>query len=103
MAAAKREFLEADPRRLRLPPSRIQGADPLKLARQIAKYGKSVTGMPPLFVVRGRGGALQIVDGVTRATRVAKLLPGRTVTVEVVETRVRLDLARFPTVGEKLP
>ncbi len=29
-------------------PSRPQGADPVKLARQIAKYGKAVVGMPPL-------------------------------------------------------
>ena len=32
---------------LRVPPSRRQGADPAKLARQIALFGRSKTGMPP--------------------------------------------------------
>jgi hypothetical protein len=68
-----RTFLEIDPRTLRLPPSRLDGADPAKLHRQIARYGQSVQGMPPLFVYRGSDGELMISDGVTRATRVAKL------------------------------
>jgi hypothetical protein len=58
--------------------------------------------LPPL-AVRGKDGELQLVDGVTRATRVGKLLPGRQITVEVIETRPKLDLARFPTVGDKPP
>ena len=44
------------PANLRLPPSLAQGADPGKLARQIAKHGKSLDGMPPLQVVRGKDG-----------------------------------------------
>ncbi len=40
--------------------------------------------MPRLFVFRASDGALVIYDGVTRATRVAKLLPGQTVSVEVI-------------------
>ena len=63
------EFIEVDPRELHLPPSRAQGADPFKLARQIAKHGDSLDGMPPLQVVRGQNGHLRINDGVTRATR----------------------------------
>lgn len=70
------EFLDVDPGELHLPPGRIQGADPGKLARQIARYGNSLDGMPPLQVVRGKDGYLRINDGVTRATRSAKLLPG---------------------------
>jgi hypothetical protein len=66
------EFIEVDPAELHLPPSRAQGADPYKLARQIAKHGDSLDGMPPLQVVRGKDGHLRINDGVTRATRAAQ-------------------------------
>lgn len=103
MAAKKREFLDVDPRSLHVPPSRSQGADPGKLARQIAKFGKSIAGMLPLEVIRGRNGALRIHDGVTRATRVAKLIPGQTVRVEVTHTYPNLDVAKFPTIGDVLP
>jgi hypothetical protein len=53
------------------------GADPAKLQKQIAQHGKSITGMPPVIAVRGSDGELIIYDDVTRATRVAKLLPGQ--------------------------
>jgi hypothetical protein len=96
------EVLDVDPRTLRLPPARASGADPVKLQRQIAKHGKSTAGMPPLWVYRCSDGELQINDGVTRATRVAKLLPGQTVTVEVVGS-LNSPGAKFPTVEEKLP
>ena len=96
------QMLTVDPRGLHLPPSRIDGADPQKLARQIARYGTSAAGMPPLVVSRGRDGKLMVIDGVTRATRIAKYLPGTTVDVEVIS-----DLAgncgQFPTVNERLP
>jgi hypothetical protein len=62
-------FIDVDPGELHLPPSRAQGADPAKLARQIAQHGNSLAGMPPLQVVRGKDGRLRINDGVTRATR----------------------------------
>ncbi|HLQ45606.1 MAG TPA: hypothetical protein VK137_12795 [Planctomycetaceae bacterium] len=39
--------------------------------------------MPPLFVVEDPDGVLEITDGVTRATRMAKLAPGETVPVIV--------------------
>lgn len=96
------ETLDVDPRTLRLPPSSLSGADPAKLQRQIARHGRSVDGMPPLVAYRGTDGELIVYDGVTRATRVAKLLPGQTVPVEVIG-HVRSPGARFPTVGEKLP
>ncbi len=70
------EFIEVDPAELYLPPSRSQGADPGNLARQISRYGRSLDGMPPLQVVRGRDGKLRINDGVTRASRAAKLRRG---------------------------
>ena len=100
MAAS--ELLDVDPRTLRLPPSSLSGADPLKLQRQIARHGRSTAGMPRLVVYRGSDGELIAYDGVTRATRVAKLLPGQTVPVEVIGDLPSRG-ARFPTVGERLP
>jgi len=41
------ELRDVDPRELRAPPSRPQGADPAKPARQIALFGRSTVGMPP--------------------------------------------------------
>jgi hypothetical protein len=41
------EFIDVDPGELHLPPGRAQGADPGKLARQIAKHGNSLDGMRP--------------------------------------------------------
>jgi hypothetical protein len=96
------ELLDVDPRTLRLPPSREEGADPAKLQRQISRHGASMVGMPRLVVVRCSDGELMIYDGVTRATRVAKLLPGRTVPVEVVANRP-FSGRQYPTVGDKLP
>lgn len=78
------DFRDVDPAELRLPAARSTGADPYKLQRQIAQHGTSVVGMPPLLVYEGSDGVLELVDGVTRATRVAKLLPGTTIRVEVL-------------------
>lgn len=97
------EFIEVDPSELHLPPSRSQGADPGKLARQISKYGQSLHGMPSLQVVRGRGGGLRINDGVTRATHAAKLCPEEFVPAEVIEVIPGLDVARTPRVKDVLP
>jgi hypothetical protein len=78
------DIRDVDPAELRLPSSRSAGADPVKLQNQIAKYGTSTTGMLPLLAYEGSDGVLELVDGVTRATRVAKLIPGATVPVEVI-------------------
>jgi hypothetical protein len=96
------EYLDVDPYTLRLPPSRSTGADPAKLQRQIAQYGSSTMGMPRLVVYRAADGELVIYDGVTRATRVAKLLPGQTVRVEVIGD-VPSPGSLYPTIGERLP
>ena len=96
-----REFLEVDPATLHLPGSRQSGADPVKLHRQIANYGDSVAGMPPLEVSRGTDGHLVINDGVTRATRVAKNLPGVKVPVEVVRP-LPVAVAGLRTVRDRL-
>jgi hypothetical protein len=97
-----RVFLDVDPRTLRLPGSRRSGADPMKLHRQIAQFGTSVVGMPPLEVSRGTDGALVINNGVTRATRIAKLLPGVTVRVEVIDD-LPIPVGSFPSIGDVLP
>jgi hypothetical protein len=96
------EFLQVDPRTLHLPTSRLSGADPVKLHHQIARFGSRTAGMPTLLVYRGSDGQLMVYDGVTRATRIAKLLPGTSVTVEVMRT-IPHSVGHLPTIGEKLP
>lgn len=91
-----------DPRTLRLPPSRNQGADPEKLQRQVARFGRTTVGMPPVIVYRANDGEFVIYDGVTRATRVAKLSPGQSVPVELAGD-VPYPGAAHPTVEERLP
>jgi hypothetical protein len=95
-------YLEVDPSTLHLPPSRASGADPVKLQRQLALYGTAIDGMPPLWVYRGSDGALMIYDGVTRATRVALLLPGTRVRVEVIGD-LTAPCGHLPTVGAPSP
>ena len=97
-----RVFLDVDPRTLRLPGSRLSGVDPMKLNRQITQYGTSVQGMPPLEVSRGTDGGLVINDGVTRATRIAKLLPGVKVRVEVIDD-LPIATGSFPSIGDLFP
>jgi hypothetical protein len=97
------EFIDVDPGELHLPPSRAQGADPGKLARQIAKHGNSLDGMPPLQLVRGKDGYLRLNDGVTRATHAAKLRPGALVPAEVIQDLPRLDVTRMSKVKDCLP
>lgn len=95
------DFRDVDPRELRPPRSRPQ-ADPVKLARQVARYGASAAGMPPLVVYEGSNGVLVIYNGVTRATRVAKLAPGTPVPVEVIG-KLRRAYAPDPSIGDTLP
>ncbi len=59
--------------------------------------------MPTPFVHRDGNGRLKLMDGVTRATRVAKLLPGTLIRVEVIEEKPNSDYSTYPTVGERLP
>jgi hypothetical protein len=95
-----REFVQVHPATLHLPGGRRDGVDPMKLHRQIARYGMSLTGMPPLEVSRGTDGEF-INDGVTRATRVAKYLPGTPVTVEVTGV-IPVSVGGLPTVRDRL-
>jgi hypothetical protein len=95
------KLLYVDPRDLRIS-SRTSGADPAKLHRQIARFGASAAGMPPIWAYEAADGVLVITNGVTRATRIAKLAPGDLVPVEVIGT-VRRDCAKLPRIGDVLP
>lgn len=92
---------EVDPNELRLPPSRRGGADAWKLHQQMRQFGSSKAGMPPIFVHEDPDGVLEITDGVTRATRIAKLSPGVTVPVIVIG-RYRRSRASSPCVRDRL-
>lgn len=98
-----REFLQVDPRTLHLPPERDDGADPFKLARQYARFGDRLVGMPPPEVSRDGNGELMIMNGVTRATRAAEVAPGQLITIEVVDDNPHVDYKPLPTIGDRLP
>ena len=95
-------FRDVDPRTLHVPSSRSAGGDPIKLTRQISRYGPASDGMPPPWVYEGTDGELVIFNGVTRATRIAKLAPGQLIRVEVVG-KIRKAFASLPTIGDLLP
>jgi hypothetical protein len=80
----------------------MSGADPFKLHRQIAQFGAGTAGMPAPWVFRGSDGGLMLYNGVTRATRVAKLSPGTPIRVEVVG-RLAAPVGHLPTIGDVLP
>ena len=92
---------EVDPNELRLPPSRASGAEPWKLHQGIRQFGSSKVGMPPIFLYEDPDGVLEISDGVTRATRIAKLAPGQTVPVVVIG-RYRKSRAKSLCVRDRL-
>ncbi|HEV3416483.1 MAG TPA: hypothetical protein VG056_06715 [Pirellulales bacterium] len=96
------DFRDVDPRELRVPPSRRQGADPAKLHRQIALIGRSSAGMPAPWVYEGTDGVLMLYNGVTRATRLAKLLVGTLIRVEVIG-KLPKAFAGEPKIGDLLP
>lgn len=87
-----------DPGELRLPPSR-DSVDLAKLHRQFAKFGTSVPEMPAILVIADRAGVMQILDGVTRATRIHRFAPlGTHVPVIITEPGVT---SKLPRVAER--
>jgi hypothetical protein len=92
---------EVDPGELRLPPSRASGADPWKLHQQIRQFGTSRSEMPPILVYEDSDGILEISDGVTHATRIAKFAPGQTVPIAVIG-HYRRSGAGSPCVRDRL-
>jgi hypothetical protein len=95
------DIREVDPRELRPATCRRDGADPIKFHRQIVRFGASSNGMPPLIVYEASDGVLVIYNGVTRASRIAKLAPGTKVQVEVIG-KLRRAYASEKTIGELL-
>jgi hypothetical protein len=57
--------------------------------------------MPPIFVYEDPDGVLEISDGVTRASRIAKLAPGELVPVVVIG-RYRKSRAGSPSVRDRI-
>lgn len=96
------QFVDVDPRTLRVPRSRLSGADPVKLQRQIRLFESSMAGMPTPWVVRGTDGELMLMNGVTRATRIAKLAAGTLITVEIIDD-LPGKAGHLPTIGDLLP
>jgi len=97
------DFRDVDPNDLRVPPSRPTGADAAKLQRQIAQSEPPWSGgIPPLWVYEAADGVLVVYDGVTRATRVAKLAPGTLVRVEVIG-KLRRAYGKSAKIGDLLP
>lgn len=103
MAEPNLDIREVDPAELRVPSSKMYGADPGKLQYQIHRFGRDIVGDMPLIEVReAADGVLVISNGVTRATRIAKLSPGTLVRV-VVMGPMKNARATAPRIGELLP
>jgi hypothetical protein len=96
------DIRDIDPRELRVPPSRRQGADPGKLQRQISLFGRSADGMSPPWAYEGTDGVLMLHNRVTRATRIAKLALGTLIPVEVIG-KLPKAFAGEPKIGDLLP
>jgi hypothetical protein len=64
--------------------------------------GRSADGMPPPWVYEGTDGVLVPYNGVTRATRIAKLAPGTLIRVEVIG-QLPKPFAGEPKIGDLLP
>ena len=94
-------FLDVDPLSLIVCPQRPV-ADAWKLQRQIASFGSSIAGMPLVEVNEDSLGRFRIVDGMTRATRAARLSPGTRITV-VVTARLRKPFRNATTIADTLP
>jgi hypothetical protein len=58
--------------------------------------------MPPPWVYEGTDGVLVLYNGVTRATRIAKMAPGTLIRIEVIG-KLPKALAGEPKIGDLLP
>ncbi len=93
------DLCEVDPGELCLPSSRRQGADPVKLQRQIAFF---LVGRVPGCRRHGFMRRQMAYNGVTQATRIAKLSSGTPIKVEVIG-KLPINCAAAPKVGDVLP
>ena len=96
------DIRQVNPGGLRLPPEREGGADNFKLTTQYYEYGESTEEMPPILVIEGANGELQIYDGVTRATRAYMTNPYRDVYVEVTGVFPEWNFNFCSTIGESV-
>jgi hypothetical protein len=97
-----RLFIWIDPLTLYLPQSRRDGPDLFKYQMQVARFGASMVGMPPPVCYRGIDGTIVIREGVTRAARVAKLLPGTLLQIEIDDDKSK-SYANYTMLKDKLP
>ena len=88
------------PGKLRLPPTRPEGADDYKLALQEMEYGPSTEGMPAIEVLLGSDEQMIIFNGVTRATRAYRYHPNAPVLVEITDVLLNVNMSRYKTIGE---
>jgi hypothetical protein len=58
--------------------------------------------MPAPWVYEASDGVLVVYNGVTRATRIAKLAPGTMIRVEVIG-KLRRAYAGEPKIGDQIP
>jgi hypothetical protein len=58
--------------------------------------------MPPPWAYEGTDGVLVLYNGVTRATRIAKLAPGTLIRIEVIG-KLPKPFAGEPKIGDLLP
>lgn len=91
-----------DPRELLLPTTRQDGPDPLKLHAQAKRFGGSNLGMQPVEVNETLDGFLIIMNGLTRAYRIAWLGAGKDVEVEVTDI-MPIQGAGRKTIGDLMP
>jgi len=94
------DMRSVNPGGLRLPPEREGGADNSKLTAQYYEFGESIEAMPPILVIEGANGELQIYDGLTRATRAYMTNPYRDVIVEVTSVLSEWDFRSDSTIAE---
>jgi hypothetical protein len=71
------------------------------IGKSICSEHLSIDGMPPVLVYEGSDGFLEIFDGVTRATRIAKFSPGVEIVVEIIG-KLRQPRAHYPRVGDRI-
>ena len=63
-----------------------------------------MVGMMPIEVTEGKNGELMINNGVTRATRIHQLAPGRLVPVEVTDVRPKANFSKpYDEAGRERP
>ena len=82
------------------PPPGSREQVPYKLQMQIARFGRSTTGMPALEVYRGSDSEIMISDAYV-GLRVARLLPGTAIRVEVLD-ELSTPFGHLPTVEDRL-